>query len=135
MIRPLRTVLTPLAAVLVLAVLLGAWSQALAKQGYVQVNWDRLDLSSQQRNSLNNLDEQWHGTVSEVAPRLHENERKLKHLMRSPNADEEEILSLQQQIHKDKAQLKMEATQIFLNKRKVLNKEQQQKLRNMINPE
>ena len=111
----------------------GFCSQAIARQEYVHVNWDTLDLSSYQRNHLNELDQQWKSTVNELAPRIHQNQKKLKQLMSNPEADAGEIMQLQQEIHQDKSKLKIEATQIFLNKRKVLNQEQRDRLRQMLN--
>lgn len=114
-------------------IVMGFWGQAQAKQEYLEVNWDSLDLSDSQRNNLKNLDNRWKSTVSDIVPRIQTNERKLKQLMQSSKPNEGEILKLQQQIHEDKTQLKMEATEIFLHKRKVLNNQQQEKLQKMIN--
>lgn len=117
---------------LFVAVFLNMSHQAFAKQGVHEVNWDQLDLTNHQRNLLDNLDEQWRSTVSDMVPRIRANEKKLKLLVMSPDANEAEILRLQQEIHEDKMRLKMEATQIFLHKRKVLSTTQQEKLMKML---
>lgn len=132
MLRQFKWLFSHLSALVLFYVILSCWSQAIAKQEYKAVNWDSLDLSNQQRDSLNDLDEQWQSSLSEMAPRIQANERKLKLLMRSPKPNESDILKLQQQILEDKAKLKLEATQIFSLKRKLLKKEQEQKLIQMM---
>ncbi len=104
-----------------------------ARAEYQKVNWESLDLSSPQRTKLNQLDSEWQEVVSEVVPRLRVNQKKLKKLMGEQHPDEDEILEVQKAIHKDKAKLRMEATQIFLHKRKVLNEQQEEKLQKMLN--
>ncbi len=108
-------------------------AKAQADNGYVRINWESLELSSQQRDTLNTLDQQWKTVVCKLAPRIRMNEEKLRELMNSDSPDEDQIIKLQEQIHQDKATLKVDATEIFLSKRKALNKEQQQKLREMLN--
>jgi hypothetical protein len=130
-----RSLFVPLASgmgLLALCVAAGFWLQAQAKSDFQEIQWETLDLSEQQRQSIQQLDQHWHSTVSEVVPRIQEQEKRLKHLMSSQKPDEPTILQVQQSIHQDKSRLKMEATQIFLRKRKILNKQQENRLLRMI---
>jgi hypothetical protein len=131
--RYVKWIFPNLSLMLLVTLMLSLGAQAYARHEYNEVNWDSLNLSNQQRSNLNSLDAQWHNTVTEVAPRIQGNEKKLKLLMNSSKADESQIIRLQEQIHEDKTRLKVQATQIFLDKRKCLNREQQDKLRKMIN--
>jgi hypothetical protein len=131
MIKRLKNILPYLSLMVLIYVFVSFCSEVEAKPR--EIDWDSLDLSSQQRDQINQQDEQWRSAVSEAAPRIQMKERKLKKMMSSPQSDEQEILRLQQDIHEEKARLKMEATRIFLNKRKVLKRDQQQKLQNIIN--
>lgn len=99
---------------------------------FVEVQWERLELSQDQKSNLTHLDKQWQNRYSEVVPRIHANEQKLRALMNSAHPDEHEIMRLQQQIHEDKMKLKMDATQIFLYKRRVLSREQDERLMQMM---
>lgn len=127
-----KSMLPRLSLLLFITLVLSGWLQAMAKAEYVQVNWESLDLSSQQRNHLNSLDQTWKSLVTELVPRIQANEKKLKNMMNCTSPDEDEIMRVQQSIHEDKLKLKMQATQIFLDKRKVLTKEQQEKLRKIM---
>jgi Spy/CpxP family protein refolding chaperone len=100
---------------------------------YTQVNWETLDLNPQQRATLYSLDRQWRISVAEVAPKIAAKEHRLKQMMNACNANEDDILHLQQEIHEDKMHLKMQATQIFLDKRRVLTPEQNAHLLQMMN--
>jgi Spy/CpxP family protein refolding chaperone len=133
MFRLLKSFFPKVPVIFLFCLLLSCWLQAQAKQDLLEVNWDSLDLSDQQRSSLNNLDQQWKNTVSQIAPRLHANERLLKHMIYSSTPNEDQILQLQEDIHEDKMRLKMNATEIFLDKRRVLNPQQQEKLQQIIN--
>ncbi len=106
-------------------------SPAMAKE-FQKVNWESLELSDDQRLRLTELDHQWHQTAEEAVPRIQRNQQRLRQLMASPNPSEEDVLAIQQRIHQDKLNLKMQATQIFLMKRKVLTPPQQAKLRKML---
>lgn len=118
---------------LVLGALLFVHAASFAAQGqFREVNWESLDLNSPQRSVLNNLNDQWRNTVSEIAPRIERNQNRLNQLMRSSESNEAEVLRLQQQIESDRARLKMEAMQIFLQKKRVLNSEQQQRLNQIL---
>lgn len=128
----LKSVLSRLSFLFLITLIFSIWTQAMAKEEYVPVNWESLDLSSQQRNHLNSLDQTWKSIVSELVPRIQANEKKLKQMMHCASPNEDEILRLQQTIHEDKTKLKIQATQIFLDKRKVLTKDQQEKLRKMM---
>jgi len=99
---------------------------------FVQVQWERLELSQDQRSNLTHLDKQWQNRYTELVPRIQANEQKLRRMMNASHPDEREIMQLQQQIHEDKLQLKMDATQIFLHKRRVLSQDQDKKLMKMI---
>lgn len=100
----------------------------LACAEYVQVQWERLELSQDQRSNLTHLDKQWQNRYSELVPRIQANEQRLRKLMNASHPDEREIMQLQQEIHEDKLQLKMDATQIFLHKRRILSQDQDKKL-------
>lgn len=121
-----------LSLLILLFLVAGMWAQAYAGQRYVEVNWESLELTGQQRNHLQDLDEQWKSTVSEIVPRLEDNRRKLRRLMKSPEADKTEIIRLQEKINADKTRLKIRAFQIFQDKRRILNRDQQEKLQKML---
>lgn len=114
-------------------VFLAALLSGVAFAEFIEVQWERLELSTSQRSNLTTLDRQWQGRYAELAPRIQANEQKLRALMNSAHPDEHEIMRLQQQIHEDKMQLKMDATQIFLHKRRILSREQDERLMKMMN--
>ncbi len=130
-VNRVRLIFSSLTLALLMA--LTSSNDAFAKQQFREVNWETLELSDTQRSSLNRLDQQWKSSVNDLVPRIKANENKLQTLMKSSKPDEREIIRLQEQIHEDKMKLKLEATHIFLTKRKILNKDQQVKLQRMIN--
>jgi Spy/CpxP family protein refolding chaperone len=122
------------AVVVMIALVPMLWRTASAEQtGITRVNWDNLNLSEDQREQLDSMDQQWKNTVHELAPRIENNRRKLKLMMNESQPDENEIMELQQQVHEDQLKLKMRATKLYLGKKKVLNADQQEKFSQMMN--
>jgi Spy/CpxP family protein refolding chaperone len=92
------------------------------------VDWQRLNLSPQQGQQIQQLQSDWRGKYSSVMPQIHTQQKHLQDLFRNPQADPLEIVATQQSVMHLQEQLRNEATQNYLHKRAVLNAQQQKML-------
>jgi Spy/CpxP family protein refolding chaperone len=105
---------------------------ALCNSDCMKVNWEHLELNDQQRSQIKEVDSQWRSKASGLFPRLQQKQDKLNRLMREPEANPQQVMQLQQEVHQDKMELNMHATQLYLNKKRILSPVQRQKLEHML---
>ena len=103
-------------------------------KGYGSIDWLNLDLSEDQKKQITTLNEDWKRVQQLIRPKIIRDQQKLKNVMSSPNADENEIRKLQGDIMLRQKQLRFEATENFLSKRRILSNQQREKLHKMMSP-
>lgn len=108
-------------------------SQTYAKS-YGNINWLTLDLTDEQKRQIKTLNDDWKRVQQLIRPKIIRDQQKLKNVMSNPNADEDQIRKLQGDIMLRQKQLRFEATENFLSKRRVLSNEQREKLHKMMVP-
>jgi hypothetical protein len=96
------------------------------------INWNQLNLSTQQNNTIQSLNTEWNHQYMELKPAIDEEQKKLQRMLADPNSDPLEIISLQASIERKRGQLKTEAINNYLHKRQILNTQQQQQLQDMV---
>jgi hypothetical protein len=96
------------------------------------INWTRLQLNPQQAQHIQSLENQWTRSYMDVQPSIVEDQRRLTRLMSDPNAHPAEIMALQQAISLKREQLRSNATANYLQKRQVLDQNQQHMLQDMM---
>ncbi len=106
--------------------------QAGADELRMCINWQRLNLTPQQSQQIQVLEQQWNHDYMEIQPSIVEEQRKLTRLLSDPKSDPLEIMSLQQSIARKREQLRAAATTNYLRKRQLLNEDQQHGLECMI---
>lgn len=105
---------------------------AQADESHCNIDWQRLQLSSQQNQQIQMLEGQWNQAYLDIQPAIVEDQRRLTRLLSDPKSDALEIMTLQQGIARRKEQLRSVATANYLRKRQVLNDDQQRSLEDMI---
>ena len=118
----------------ILAVLLavpGA-GPALADESRCSINWARLNLSPEQTQQIQSLEQQWNKDYMDLQPVIIDDQHKLTRLLSDPKSDPVEIMALQQAIARKKEQLRSNATANYLRKRQLLNEAQQHGLEDMM---
>lgn len=120
-----------LIAALVVPYLAPFWAAADEVRATV-VNWQRLQLSPQQSQTIQSLEGQWNQEYMQIQPAIIEDQRKLSRLLSDPKSDPLEIMSLQQAIARKHEQLRATATTSYLKKRQVLTESQQHSLEDMM---
>jgi Spy/CpxP family protein refolding chaperone len=96
------------------------------------INWNQLNLSPEQNNTIQSLNSDWNHQYMELKPAIDEEQRKLTRMLTDPNSDPLEIISLQASIERKRGQLKTVAINNYLHKRQILNMQQQQQLQDMV---
>ena len=96
------------------------------------INWNQLNLSPEQNNTIQSLNSEWNHQYMELKPAIDEEQKKLTRMLTEPNSDPLEIISLQASIERKRGQLKTAAISNYLHKRQVLNSKQQQRLHDMV---
>lgn len=89
----------------------------------------RMHLSNQQRQQITGYQHQWNAQYSTIKPQLRRQQEKLMTLLSDTRSDPLEITQTQQKISTLKEQLGNQATLNVLRKRRILNEEQRQQLR------
>jgi Spy/CpxP family protein refolding chaperone len=92
------------------------------------VDWQRLNLSPEQGQQIQQLQRDWRSKYSAVMPQIHNQQKHLQDLFRNPQADPLEIVATQQSVIHLQEQLRNEATQNYLRKRALLTAQQQKML-------
>ncbi len=96
------------------------------------IDWSKLELSPQQSNQVQQLEQQWYKESGEILPQIREEQLKLQKLLAEHNPDSMQIVGLQQSIARRKEQLNLAAMQNYLSKKKLLNDKQQLQFEQMI---
>lgn len=120
------------ALVLACALGLASGGQAFADELRMCINWQRLNLTPQQSQQIQVLEQQWSHDYMEIQPSIVEDQHKLTRLLSDPKSDPLEIMALQQAIARKREQLRAAATTSYLRKRQLLNENQQHGLEDMI---
>lgn len=100
--------------------------------GMVNINWSGLELTNEQMVQMESLDNQWQKVQQMVRPKLIRDQQTLRNVITNPNLNEDYIRKLQRDIMLRQEQLRYEATENFLSKRRLLNKDQREKLHKMM---
>jgi hypothetical protein len=96
------------------------------------VDWNKLNLTQQQNQQIQQLESQWQQDYQQIRPALQDDQVRLKRLLETHNADPVELMAVQQSINRKREQLNAAATANYLRKRQVLNENQQHQLGQMI---
>lgn len=113
-------------AILALAAGLMAPAAALAQD--LSAPYNKLNLSPQQHRQIGSLETEWKGRYMDIQPRLQSEQKHLSGLLAQPKSDPLEITSAQQRINQLREQLGGIATTNYLQKRRLLNDQQQNQL-------
>jgi len=98
----------------------------------MNINWEYLNLTPKQKHEVAILDKRWKKVNAFIRPQLLSNQQKLKTLLSKPNIPDEEIRELQKQIFLEQTQLRSEALENFLSKKRLLDNKQRQVLLKML---
>ena len=101
----------------------------------VSINWAHLNLTNDQSKKIKELDAQWERIQQLIRPKIIRDQQQLKNVMSNPNADEDLIRKLNNDIMLRQKQLRFEATENFLSKRRVLTTGQRETLHKMMIPQ
>ncbi|HEY9755727.1 MAG TPA: hypothetical protein V6C97_11235 [Oculatellaceae cyanobacterium] len=102
--------------------------------GHCHVHWDKLNLSPQQSQQIQQIEDGWLKTYSETAPMIADEQQRLRKKI-GEHCDQLEIIQLHNAIDRQQMQLRQTAMMTFLKKRAVLNDNQQRSLEVMMNAE
>ena len=100
--------------------------------GHCHIDWSKLNLSAQQSQQIQQLQQDWERQYNEIKPGISDDQRKLTRLLADHTSDPVEIMALQQSIARKKEALNAAATANYLKKRQLLNDNQQHSLELMI---
>lgn len=96
------------------------------------IKWDHLKLSNKQKAQIQNLDQQWKEVSSIIHPKLVRDKERLKLMMFNADVSDNDIREVQKQIIAKQDQLRYEALENFLAKRRVLTQKQREMLHKML---
>ncbi|MDH4378931.1 MAG: Spy/CpxP family protein refolding chaperone [Vampirovibrionales bacterium] len=91
-----------------------------------------LDLTPQQTQSMQKLDDQWQGSYSQLQPQIEQDQTTLKRLIQAPSANSEQVMHVQNRLQRNRDALHQSATRIFMEKKERLTPEQRQRLHKMM---
>lgn len=97
-----------------------------------EIDWGSLELDPSQQSHMQQVESEWRQLCAELLPRIKRDREELKRLLNSPNADQHQILQLQQRISDNKQKLDQAALHTFLKKKQQLRPEQRRKLHKMM---
>ncbi|MFN8657511.1 MAG: hypothetical protein U0105_14305 [Candidatus Obscuribacterales bacterium] len=92
----------------------------------------QMQLSPQQRQRIQGYQQQWNEQYAQLQPQLRVQQQRLVALLSNPQSDALEISQTQQRISSLQQQLSTQATMNILQKRRILNDQQRQQLRQMM---
>jgi hypothetical protein len=101
---------------------LGFPAKGWAKQQ--MVNWQALKLDDNQALEIRALEQDWRSTYDQVSPQISKDKQRLMQLMKTPNANETEMMQVQSRLHQNESVLRQKATSVMMQKRHVLNENQ-----------
>ncbi|MBK8190461.1 MAG: hypothetical protein IPK79_08435 [Vampirovibrionales bacterium] len=97
-----------------------------------KIDWNALELTTNQCDSLQTLDSEWKNIYSDLYPQIQSDRAKLRRLMNDPAADDQQVLALQSHLQQSEQRLRSEATRIFMLKKNYLSPEQKRRLYQMM---
>ena len=119
--------------IIVAGVILIECSPVLAKSYCpVEIKWNRLRLSDKQKVQIQSLDQQWKETNAIIRPALERDKARLKSLISNPAMPDNAIREVQKHIIAKQDQLRYEALENFLAKRRILTLKQRETLHKML---
>lgn len=127
----MRTISRVYVLTLAASTIVGNAAPCFAQEGR-GLDWKKLNLSSQQSQQIQTLEQDWNGKYMQIQPQIQEHQRKLARLLVDPKSDSLEIMSTNQTLTRLKEQLRNEATTNYLRKRSILNQDQQHQLESMM---
>lgn len=95
-----------------------------------QIDWDTLNLTPQQENQMQHLENNWEKTHQEVNSQIEKDMAEMKQIL--PTGDTQRIRQLQTRISTNKMYLMNESMDTFLKKRDMLSPSQRSQLQKMI---
>jgi Spy/CpxP family protein refolding chaperone len=101
---------------------------------HCHVHWEKLNLTPQQSQQIQQIEQGWEKTYSETAPLIADEQQRLSKKL-GEHCDQLEIIQLHNSIDRKQMQLRQTAMMTFLKKRAVLNDNQQRSLEVMMNTE
>ncbi|MBY0449596.1 MAG: hypothetical protein K2X01_03100 [Cyanobacteria bacterium] len=93
------------------------------------VNWNSLQLNADQNQVIQKLDSEWQSTYGQVYPQIQTDKAKLRTMLNDPNAQSEDVMKMQDQIHRNEQTLRNEAARVFMKKKETLDSSQKQMLK------
>lgn len=103
--------------------------------GHCNIDYEKLDLSSDQSVKVQQLDQQWFEYYQKSHPKIQEMQQELKKLMSSPKSDPTELIMMQQKIDQENSKLKSFAISIWAKKKELLSDPQKEKLQLLVKDE
>lgn len=97
-----------------------------------RVDWNALELTTEQCDGLQALDSEWKAIYAQLYPQLEADRTRLRRLMNDPAADDQQVLALQTRLQQSEQQMRSEATRIFMQKKSHLTPEQKRRLYQMM---
>jgi Spy/CpxP family protein refolding chaperone len=107
-------------------------SETISSKSYSDIEWSDLSLTEDQLSKIQELDEEWKRVEQLIRPKIIRDQQQLKNIMSNPHIDEDQIRKLQRDIMLRQEQLRYEATENFLSKRRLLNTKQRETLHKMM---
>jgi hypothetical protein len=96
------------------------------------INWEGLHLSRRQARDIRNLDIQWQSIRDLIRPALIRDQECFRLMLINPDVTDNQVREMQKEIFIKQEQLRYEALENFLAKRRVLNGKQRIMLHNML---
>jgi hypothetical protein len=121
-----------IASLISIAITCGGTGFAFADECKGLIDWQKLNLSTQQQQQVQNLEAQWNRDYMELQPAILEDQRKLTQELSDSRPDPVEVMALQQSIARKQEQLRATATANYLRKRQCLNEDQCKQMEDML---
>ncbi len=99
------------------------------------IDYNKLNLDRNQTSRIQQYDQDWLQEYQKVQPEIQGLQQRFKGLLASPEVDSTEVMRVQQQIDQKRSALKSKATQILIQKRRLLSSNQNRLLDGMIKEE
>ena len=105
---------------------------AEAKGAVGDIKWERLNLTQCQRKSIRSLDMQWQGISLHLRQKIIKDQRRLRCLLGNQFVTEEQLRKVYYRILRNQRELRKEALENFIKKRRILNYSQKKTLHNKL---
>ena len=96
------------------------------------IKWSQLNLNNHQTECMSSLDAEWRKTYLTLHPRIQRDKQALRHMLMSPNANEQKVLALETRIQQNEQKLRRVATHTFMQKCKQLSPDQRARIQRMM---